>query len=83
MKTLILICSFLFLSACCHNQVIDRGVIQPWPEPPVITRPMLIVDEANANDSDKIRNMSISIIELMEYSRELENSLNGYRKTPK
>lgn len=83
MKILALICSIFLLSACCHNpQVIDRAVVQPWPEPPVIARPIIQLSENDA-DKEKIRNLNITIIELMDYSRQLENSLNGYRHTPK
>jgi len=71
----------LILGGCvCNPVVIEKAVVQPWPEPPIISRPIIQLT-SNDSDSNMIRNMNITVLQLMEYSKMLENSLNAYRHT--
>ena len=58
-------------------------VMEPYPEPPVISRPNLLVYQltpADASDPDKIvKYYKATIKQLQGYSTQLETIIDGYR----
>lgn len=67
--------------ACTNPTVIDRPVVQPWPEPLDIKRPQLQLNNQVA-ESEMIRSLNVIIEQLIGYSKELETGLDVYKTQP-
>lgn len=95
MRNIVVVNSFLrlvnlsvivLLSGCSINQqthptIIDGTIAGETPRPPNFKRPWLEINNITdkSNNSDKVKALSISIKQLMDYSTELETYLNQYK----
>ncbi|MBF0301249.1 MAG: hypothetical protein HQK51_21260 [Oligoflexia bacterium] len=80
--------SLVSCSSMKQREVVEVKVpvVQPWPEPPKIERPMLEVnsisdeDIKNKNYDKIIKSLQITNQQLIDYSETLEKYLDAYRK---
>lgn len=85
MNKLILIPLLLLTGCAVSNQqppvIIDGTITGKCPVPPNYTRPYLEINniDSKSSNSDKVKALTISIKQLMDYSSELETYLNQYK----
>ncbi|BCG50046.1 hypothetical protein [Ralstonia phage RP13] len=86
MKLLRLIPLVLLLSACTPQVItVKVPVVQPWPDPPVVIRPKLAIDNLDDNSikyDELNKTLQVTIEQLKAYAISLENYLDVYRHQP-
>lgn len=89
MKRLFLL--MLLLVGCSPREIVRYEPVEvrvpvavPWPEPPVLERPVLPIETlpASASPADVLRAYVASALLLMAYVEELEALLDAYRVAP-
>lgn len=73
----------LLLPACSHvPRTVEIPVAVPCPSPPPVVRPELPIDSLTERSTapEIVRAYVITVQKLIDYSRELETVLDGYRQ---
>lgn len=82
MKRLVLTAALL-VTGCTHvPRTVEVPVALPCPPPPPVVRPTLPIDSLTGTSasSDIVRAYVVTVQKLIDYTRELETLLDGYRR---
>lgn len=82
MKHLLLCATLILLPACTHvPRTVEVPVAVPCPPPPPVARPTLPIDRltGSSTSAEIVRAYVVTVQKLIDYARELEILLDGYR----
>lgn len=83
MKRLVLCASLILLTACTHvPRIAEVPVAVPCTPPPPVVRPVLPIDRltGSSTSAEIVKAYVVTVQKLIDYARELETLLDGYRR---